>query len=483
MKKVILVGGALFSLGASTPAPLPTAQPITASDRAAGAKAHPQLLEEFGGLYQGPQAAYVTRVGQKIAFQSGLADTQSAFTVSLLNTSVSNAFAIPGGYVYVTRELLALMNDEAELASVMGHEVGHVAARHAQQRSNAATKGTLGTILGTVLGAVIAGNEGAQLGQQLAGSLAQRYVLKYSRSQEYQADDLGVSYLGKAGYDPMASSTMLASLAAQSSLDAQLQGKGGKELPEWASTHPDPASRVVRAAQKASATQATGKVRNRDLFLAAIEGVMYDDDPHQGVIDGRSFKHPDLKIGFTAPIGFAMTNTPQAVVISSASGQAQFTGAAYNGDLRNYIDAAFQAVGGQTRLDYGNISTRQVNGISAAYASANANTQSGPVVVTIFAFEMSSKSAFHFVAITPVASQGAFDTMFESFRRLGDSEAAAIKPRRVHVVTVKRGDTVSSLAAGMAYPDFRVERFRVLNALGADGVVKPGQKVKLIVYG
>ena len=112
-------------------------------------------------------------------------------------------------------------------------------------------------ILGTVLGAVVAGNDGAKLGQQLAGSIAQRYVLKYSRTQEYQADDLGVSYLGKAGYDPMASSTMLASLAAQTSLDAQLQGKGDKSLPEWASTHPDPASRVTRAAARARLTAST----------------------------------------------------------------------------------------------------------------------------------------------------------------------------------------------------------------------------------
>lgn len=483
MKKILLISGALLAIGASPPAALPTAQPMTANDRAAGAKAHPQLLAEFGGLYDGPQAAYVTRVGQKIALQSGLANTQSAFTVSLLNSSVNNAFAIPGGYVYVTRELLALMNDEAELASVLGHEVGHVAARHAQQRSNAATKGTLGTLLGTVLGAVIAGNDGARLGQQLAGSLAQRYVLKYSRSQEYQADDLGVSYLGKAGYDPMASSTILASLAAQTSLDAQLMGKGGKELPEWASTHPDPASRVTRAAQKASVTPATGKARNRDAFLAAINGVLYDDDPHQGIIDGRSFKHPDLKLAFIAPTGFAMANTPQAVVVSSAAGQAQFTSAAYNGDLKGYVDSVFRAVGGQTTLSYGSINSRQLNGINAAYASASANTQSGPVIVTVYAYEVSANSAFHFVAITPVGSQGAFDTMFESFRRLTDGEAAAIKPKKVNVVTVKRGDTVASLAAGMAYSDYKVERFQVLNAITGNGVVKPGQKVKIIVSG
>lgn len=483
MRNILLIGGAWLAIGASAPAPLPVAQPMTASDRAAGAKAHPQLLAEFGGLYEGPQAAYVTRVGQKIAMQSGLANTQSAFTVSLLNSSVSNAFAIPGGYVYVTRELLALMNDEAELASVMGHEVGHVAARHAQQRNSAATKGTLGMILGTVLGAVVAGNDGAKLGQQLAGSLAQRYVLKYSRSQEYQADDLGVSYLGKAGYDPMASSTMLASLAAQTSLDAQLQGKGDRALPEWASTHPDPASRVARAAQRASITAASGKARNREAFLAAIDGVMYDDDPHQGVIDGRSFRHPDLKLAFNAPVGFAMVNTPQAVIISSSAGQAQFTSAAYNGDLRSYVDSVFRAVGGQTALDYGSIATRQVNGITAAYASAGANTQSGPVVVTVYAYELSSNSAFHFVAITPLGSEGAFNTLFESFRRLSPGEVAAIRPKKVSVVTVRSADTVASLAARMAYTDFKVERFRILNALPAGATVRTGQKVKIIVSG
>jgi len=483
MRNILLIGSAWLAIGASAPAPLPVAQPMTASDRAAGAKAHPQLLAEFGGLYEGPQAAYVTRVGQKIAMQSGLANTQSAFTVSLLNSSVSNAFAIPGGYVYVTRELLALMNDEAELASVMGHEVGHVAARHAQQRNNAATKGTLGMILGTVLGAVVAGNDGAKLGQQLAGSLAQRYVLKYSRTQEYQADDLGVSYLGKAGYDPMASSTMLASLAAQTALDAQLQGKGDKTLPEWASTHPDPASRVARAAGRASITAASGKARNREAFLAAIDGVMYDDDPHQGVIDGRSFRHPDLKLAFNAPAGFAMVNSPQAVMISSSAGQAQFTSVAYNGDLRSYVDSVFRAVGGQTALDYGSIATRQVNGITAAYASAGANTQSGPVVVTVYAYELSNNSAFHFVAITPLGSEGAFNTLFESFRRLSPGEVAAIRPKRVSVVTVKAADTVASLAARMAYTDFKIERFRILNALGSGAALKPGQKVKIIVSG
>ncbi len=483
MRKLLLVGCAFLAIGASTSAPLPVARPMTSADRAAGAKAHPQLLAEFGGLYEGPQASYVTKVGQKIAMQSGLADSQSAFTVSLLNSSVSNAFAIPGGYVYVTRQLLALMNDEAELASVMGHEVGHVAARHSQQRNKAATKGTLGMILGTVLGAVVAGSDGAKLGQQLAGSIAQRYVLKYSRTQEYQADDLGVSYLGKAGYDPMASSTMLASLAAQTSLDAQVQGKGEQSLPEWASTHPDPASRVTRAAARAKITSASGTARNRDAFLAAINGVLYDDDPHQGVIDGRMFRHPDLKLSFEAPAGYALVNSPQAVIISSSAGRAQFAGAAYDGNLNTYVDAVFKSLSGQASLNYGSITMRQVNGIKAGYASATANTQSGPVVVTVYAYEFAPNTAYHIAAIEPVGSQGALNSLFESVRRISDAEAAAIRPRKISVVTVKSGDTVSSLADRMAYANFRLERFRILNALGPNSGLKPGQKVKIVVAG
>lgn len=478
MKKLLLIGVAFATMGAGQPA----AQQISASDKATGAKAHPQLLAEFGGAYEGPQAKYVERVGQKIALQSGLSNAAGDFKITLLNSSVNNAFAVPGGYVYVTRQLLALMNDEAELASVMGHEVGHVAARHAQKRNRRATIGGLGAVLATVAGAAIGGDAGAKLGQQLGGSLAQSFVLKYSRAQEYEADDLGVSYLGRGGFDPLAASTMLNSLAVETTLDAKVAGKGGQSLPEWASTHPDPASRVTRAAQKAGATVATGKARNRDAFLAAIDGMTYDDDPKQGVIDGTSFRHPDLRLAFTAPGGFAMANGTQAVTIQGTQGKAQFSGAAYNGDLRSYIDGVFKAVGGQTPVNYGTISTTQVNGLNTAYASANANTQSGAVAVTVYAYEFSPTSAFHFVAITPTANAGAFASMFGSMRRLNATEAAAIKPRIVRVVTVRSSDTVASLSSRMAYTTYQTERFAALNAIPAGAKLKAGQKVKLIVY-
>jgi predicted Zn-dependent protease len=170
MKKWVLAGSAFAILMAqglsaqsiSKPAPVSVPQSMSAKDKATGAKAHPELLAEFGGLYDGPQAAYVTMVGRKIASESGLANQPTEFTISLLNSPVNNAFAIPGGYVYVTRQLMALMNSEAELASVLGHEVGHVAARHSQKRSDRATRAGLGAVLATVLGGVLLGGDGAK---------------------------------------------------------------------------------------------------------------------------------------------------------------------------------------------------------------------------------------------------------------------------------------------------------------------------------
>lgn len=483
MKRYWILGAALLAVNAKPSESLPLAQPMTASDKAEGAKAHPEILAQFGGLYtSGKQADYVRGVGQKIASQSGLSNTQGDFTVSLLNSSVNNAFALPGGYVYVTRQLLGLMNDEAELASVMGHEVGHVAARHSKKRQSRATIGGIGAIAATVLGSVLGGDQGAKLGQSLGGTLAQGWVMSFSRAQEYQADDLGVSYLARGGYDPYAASTMLASLAAQSSLEAKIQGRSDQKTPTWASTHPDPASRVTRAAQRAGVSAATGKLRNRDNFLAAIDGMMYDDDPRQGVIDGQDFRHPDLKLGFTAPAGFALSNGSDAVTISGSSGQAQFSGAKYDGNLETYVAGVFKSVGGQTVLDFGKVQRSTINGLSAAYASATANAASGPVVVTVYAYEFAPDTAYYLYSITPVASARTFDSLFSSVHRLSATEIAAIKPRVLHVVSIRKGDTVASLSARMAYRDYRVERFLTLNALSANAALVPGKKVKIITW-
>ena len=485
MRIFLLVGVALMTLGAKAPKSLPSAQPMTASDKSTGAKAHPQILQEFGGLYEGPQAGYVRGVGQKIALQSGLSNAGGDFTVSLLNTPVNNAFAIPGGYVYVTRQLMGLMNNEAELASVLGHEVGHVAARHGQKRSSRATKGGLLAAGATILGAVLGGGQGAELGQQLGGQLATRWVLGYSRAQEYEADDLGVSYLAKSGYDPMAASTMLASLAAQTALDTRVQGVQEKSIPAWASTHPDPASRVARAAAKASASNPVGKTQNSDAFYAALDGILYDDDPKQGVVEGLTFRHPDLKIAFTAPVGYVMSNGTTAVTISGSGGQGQFSGGPYSGDLNTYVASVFKAFGDSQKvaLTPGSVERTTINGLQAAHASAQVAGQSGVMVITVYAYEFAGNQAFHFLTLTPSTSSSAFNSLYQSVRRMSAQEAAAVKPRRIDVVTVKGGDTIEKFAARMAYDSFKTERFTVLNALKAGTPLKSGQKVKIVVYG
>ncbi len=427
--------------------------PITQSEAQMGAEAHPQLLNEFGGAMSGSHAQYVEQVGKNIAVQSGLGNARESFTVSLLNSPVNNAFAIPGGYVYTTRQLVALMNNEAELAAVLGHEVGHVAARHSQRRQATAQRNTLLGAAGAILSGVLLGNSG--LGQQLGQAAlqgSQLLTLKFSRSQELEADELGIRYLNSAGYDPRAMSTVLQSLALQNALDARVQGRDNANIPEWASTHPDPASRVQTALAKAQATGVTGGVTNRDTFLTRIDGLTYGDDPSQGVVEGRRFIHPDLRLAFTAPQGFYMINGTRAVTINGQSGQAQFSLAPYNNDLNSYVTSVFAGVSEQQQIRPQSIQRTTVNGLPAAYGTARVATS-------------------------------AFNDMFASMQRIDSQTAANVIPRVVDVVTVGSGDTVASLARRMAYSDNQIDRFRVLNGLTSNEGLSVGQKVKIVVRG
>ena len=458
--------------------------PITQSEAQMGAEAHPQLLAEFGGAMSGSHAQYVQQVGQNIAVQSGLGNARESFTVSLLNSPVNNAFAIPGGYVYTTRQLVALMNNEAELAAVLGHEVGQVAARHSQRRQAAAQRNTLLGAAGAILSGVLLGNSG--LGQQLGQAAlqgSQLLTLKFSRSQELEADELGIRYLNSAGYDPRAMGTVLQSLALQNALDARVQGRDNASIPEWASTHPDPASRVQSALSKAQAMGVSGGITNRDTFLTRIDGLTYGDDPAQGVVEGRQFIHPELRFAFTAPQGFYMVNGTRAVSVNGQSGQAQFSLAPYNGNLESYVANVFGGVSEQQQIRPQSIQRTTVNGLPAAYGTARVNSGNGQVDVTVFAYEFANDRAYHFVAITPAGNASVFNAMFGSMRRIDSQTAANVIPRVIDVVTVRSGDTVNSLASRMAYSDNQVDRFRVLNGLTSNEGVSAGQKVKLVVRG
>jgi len=475
---------ALAATGTAQQRQIQTATAMSQAERAQGAKAHPELLAEFGGLYDGPQAAYVASVGRRVAVQSSLSSQQNDFTISLLNSSVNNAFAIPGGYVYVTRQLMALMNDEAELAGVLGHEVGHVAAQHSNKRQSAAARNSILGVLGQVLVGAVAGDSGlGQLLQKGIGTGSQLLTLKFSRTQEYEADDLGIRYLASAGYDPRALSSMLASLAAQNTLDSKTQGQTSG-VPEWASTHPDPASRVRRALINAQATGSRSTVRNAATFLNNVDGLPYGDDPREGIVRGQQFLHPVFRLKFTAPNGFTIQNGASAVTIAGQSGQAQFSGAAYDGNLDGYVQSIFTQLAGQGQRPSIEVKRNNINGLPVAWGAASmSNSQGKRLDVTVVAYQFGPSSAYHFIVVNPAGQGlGALGSLVNSVSRMSDAEASGIKGRRVRLVTVKAGDTPASLAARMAYEDYPLERFLVLNGLAANASLTAGSRVKIISY-
>src|SRR6185369_1271506 len=235
-----------------------------------------ELVQALGGAEAGPRAAYVESVGRRVGGQSGIANPGQALHFVTLNSAVENAFSLPGGYVYVTRQLMGLMDDESELAFALGHEVGHIAANHAHVREQYASRNPLG-VFGQIIGAIF--------GSGISDVLTARSrldMLKFSRDQEYQADTLGLRYLIGAGYDPAGAADVLAALSRQSALEARVQGRTNRQTPEWASTHPLSENRMQRALAEARATGRLGTgVRNRDQFLSQLEGVYVDDDPAQ----------------------------------------------------------------------------------------------------------------------------------------------------------------------------------------------------------
>jgi predicted Zn-dependent protease len=444
---------------------------------------HPAVVQEFGGAETGARAAYVDSIGRRVVAYSGVNPASYRFTT--LNSAVENAFAVPGGYIYITRQLMGLMNDEAELAFVLGHEAGHVAANHAQARQSAAQRNSIGGILGTILGSVIGGGVGNIIGQ-LAQTGSQLSTLRFSRSQEYDADRLGISYITRAGYDPAASSSMLAALGRATALEARVQGRDSRSTPEWASTHPLSENRTAQAAQMARATGRLGTgLRNRDQFLAQVDGVFVDDDPAQGVIEGRTFVHPDLRLAFTVPNGYLMQNGSDAVSIQGSGGQAQFKTGRFAGNLQSYIQQRLQELtGGRTQIQLVDQNRTTVNGIPVEYVVGRAQTSNGIVDVSVFAYAFDQNTAYDFTMLTRGGQGvGQFTSMVNSLRRISAQEAAAIRPRVIDIYTVRSGDTVQSVASRMAYSSFQAERFVSLNGLAANARLVPGQKVKLVVFG
>lgn len=475
----------LLSAAAMLVAPVAGSAQVRTLDQRDVAEAqqqHAALVAEFGGAETGARAAYTDRVGRRVAAYSGVANPGSAYHFTVLNAAVDNAFSVPGGYVYITRQLMTLMNDESELAFALGHEVGHIAADHARLRERAKSNNSILGVLGAIVGGVFGSNP-------ISSILTRRAILdtlSYSREQEYQADQLGIRYMTAAGYDPAGSVGILAALARSTALQARLQGRDSRQLPEWASTHPLSENRAQQALAEARRTGRFGVgARNRDQFLQQLDGVIVDDDPAQGVIDGRYFTHPDLRIQFAVPAGYLMQNGSRAVSIKGSGGEAEFSGGKYSGSIDNYIYAVIRDLtGGKQRLNIPPPQHVTINGMPAALTTTRAQTNSGVMDVSVVAYQWGPNTIYHFVMLTRGgAGIGPFGTMVNSLRRISPAEAAAIRPRVIDVVTVSPRDTLQSLAARMAYRDFQMERFLSLNGLSATRPLVPGQRVKIVVYG
>jgi predicted Zn-dependent protease len=477
-RSVLFIAAAALAL---TPAAAQQLRYLNPQDVAEAQREHVQLLQELGGAETGPRAAYVASVGRRIGTQTGLANPGQQLQFTTINSAVENAFSVPGGYIYVTRQLMSLMDDEAELAFAIGHEAAHVAANHAHIRQQYARRnqyGVLGQILGSIFGD---GYFGGMLQQR-----AKMDTLSFSREQEYQADSLALRYLIGAGYDPVGGSEMLAALTRNAALQSRMQGRTNRQTPEWALTHPLSENRMQRALIEARATGRLGRgLRNRDGFLAQLDGMYVDDDPAQGVIDGPTFTHPDLRIQFTVPQGYLMSNATDAVTVSGSAGKAQFRGGQFTGQIDEAVLLAYRSLTrGQSNFPVPAPRHVTINGMQAAITTARANGSSGPVDVSVAAYQWSPQRVYFFLMLTP-AGYGVtpFAPMINSLRRITPAEAASIRPRIIDVVTVVPGDTVQSLASRMAYRDFRVERFTSLNGFGPNSRLLPGQRVKLVVYG
>jgi predicted Zn-dependent protease len=480
-KSILLLFAAALAL---TPAAAQQARYLDPRDIAEAQRENAQFIEELGGAETGPRAAYVSSVGRKVAAFSGIANAGQVLHFTTLNSAVENAFSVPGGYVYITRQLMALMGDESQLAFALGHEVGHIAANHAHQREEVEREAAREALPYIMMGQMMGG---------FASQIALRNILavelqtlSFSREQEYEADTLGMRYMIAAGYDPAGAAQLLASLARETALEARVQGRTNRQLPEWASTHPLSENRMQRALEEARDTGRLGSgIHNRDAFLSELEGIYVDDDPAQGIIDGPVFTHPDLRIQFRVPTGYLMSNGTYAVTISGSAGKAQFSGGRYSGSLDNYILKLLeQLTSGGSQVGVPRPTRTTINGMPAEYTTVHASTDSGIIDVSVVAYQWDPQHVYHFVMLTSGGQGiGPFSPMVNSLRKISPAEAAAIHPRILHVVTVAPGDTVQSLASRMAYRDFKLDRFLTLNGITAGTKLVPGQRMKLVVYG
>ena len=441
-----------------------------------GLQEHTKIVPQFGGAYENAAlSAYVTSIGNLLVKTSEIPNQKFTFTV--LDSPIVNAFALPGGYVYVTRGLLALADTEAEVAGVLAHEIGHVAARHAAERYGQAMAANLA---GVGLG-VLLGNSAVSETFNAASAVALR---SFSRDQEYEADFLGVRYLNRTGFDTKGMAGFLSKLQADGRLEAEMAGQPGQDDEfNIMQTHPRTADRIQRAIAEAGTSSVKDPIVGRDVYLSKIDGMLYGDDPDQGLIRGRQFLHPKLRFAFSVPDGFRLVNSSQRVIARGPDGagivfdQAHEAGTGSMTDYMTKVWAKGVAVQGVEAIT--------INGMAAATGRVSVQARDGQRDLRLVAIRYDDKAVYRMLFVTPAKltdslSRPLRETTY-SFRKLSAAEAAAVKPWRLVRHTVRPGETAATLAARMPFADYRLERFLVFNGLSEGSTLPAGGTVKIVV--
>ena len=450
----------------------------------AGAEAHAQILKQLGGEVENPDLSnYVKDVGARVAAVSSMPDAHWRFTV--LNTPVINAFALPGGYLYITRGALALANDEAELAAVLGHEIAHVTEGHHADRAKRNRNASIGVIAGAVLGGLVGGKDTANEVLQKGSRFAQGYLAGHSREHEFEADTVAVELLKASGYDPKAMAGFLDSMGDQKRLLAQLAGKVyDPNQVTFFSSHPANQERVDLALENAS--DGAG-ARRADDYMAAIDGMIYGDAPREGFVRPPWFVHPELKFAFEIPPGFLVTNSSTKVVASGKNGSAQVFSVARGPELamdRFIADVWLPRISESlTETALQDLKALKINGLEAAQALLPFTKGEVPMVVVLTAvrhggliYLFEGKSRQEDGAIVQALLRAG-----QSFRALSDAQAAELKPYRIVAYTVQAGDTINMLAGTIPIETRRRERFMILNNFDDGRNLTAGDTIKLIL--
>ncbi len=449
-----------------------------------GAEEHPKMLQAFGGNFDDAALqAYVRALGRKLVAQSELPDAHFQFFV--LNDETVNAFALPGGYVYVSRGLIALCEDEAELAGVIGHEIGHVTARHSAQRYSSSVATNLGLTAVSILGSVLGAPSG--LGNVVSMG-AQAALQSYSRSQELEADRLGARYMSRVGYTPAALTDFFAKLDLQNGIEAE---KAGRPINSFSvmSTHPRTSDRIEQARDLARTLTPQGAKRERSLFLSQIDGLIFGKDPKEGFMQGDNFIHPDLRFRFTFPPGFEVENGRSEVIGTDNKGTTIIFDmenrdvASGTADLGVYLKNLWAP---KSNIAVDNIERLTINGLKAVTGTAQVRTNQGPRDLRMLAIRGANDQIFRFLfATTPaVTSQMSLPLrkVTYSFRMLNSNEASNVKAPRIKLHTVRSGDTENALAARMPLGKFNEVWFRALNLNELQNGLKSGDVLKLVTH-